>query len=185
MHFSRLVTLVILGAAACSSGARAPNDGGGETDFAALIAQYSTWTQRTDKPVSISNDIFALCRSPTLPEQTFVDSEHGRHRYLLDWLNPGAVTGFAAQGSKPFPVGAAIVKEKLVSTASGYELAARGIMVKRMPGFDVKHVDWDFAYWEPSSGVVSGSDQSQYCAGCHASAASTDFIFLDDSWRRP
>jgi len=154
-------------------------------DFAALIAQYPSWTKRTDKPVSISSEIFALCRSPTPREQKFADSEHGKLRYLLDWLNPGAVTGLADRGAKPFPVGAAIVKEKLVSTATGYELAARGIMVKRAPGFDTQFGDWEFAYWEAATGIVTGKEQSQYCAGCHASTQSTDFVFVDDSWRRP
>jgi hypothetical protein len=117
-----------------------------------------------------------------LPEQAFVDSEHGG-LYLLDWLNAGAQQGYE-QKSKPFPVGAVIVKEKLSTKGGGFTLAALGIMIKHAPGFDTAHGDWEFGYWEPESGMLSGQAESAYCGGCHASSSS-DFVFLDSSWRTP
>lgn len=149
------------------------------------IAEYRTWQQRTAQPLAISAEIFSLCRLPTLPEQQFAASEHGQNRALLDWLTPGAVAGFAANGATPFPVGAAIVKEKLVSSSSGYTLAALGVMIKRQPGFDTPHADWEFAYWEQAPGLLQGAPEAEYCGGCHAGARATDFVFLDESWRMP
>jgi hypothetical protein len=149
------------------------------------IADYRTWQPRTAQPIAISAEIFSLCRLPTLPEQQFASSEHGQGRALLDWLTPGAAAGFAAQGAAPFSVGAAIVKEKLVTSAAGYALAALGVMIKRPPGFDAAHGDWEFAYWEQAPGLLKGPDEAEYCGGCHAGPGATDFVFLDETWRTP
>jgi hypothetical protein len=119
---------------------------------------------------------------PTLPETEFTKSVHGKELYLLDWLNAEAQAGYAQKGAAAFPVGATIVKEKLVrNSSSGFDLAALGIMVKRAAGFDSLHGDWEFGYWEPESGM---SSDAIACGSCH-SGSKTDFVFLDDSWRMP
>lgn len=154
--------------------------------FAGVMAAYPTWQRRTPEPVPLSEEIFALCRAPNAAEQKFIESEHGKRRLVLDWLNPAAMTGYADKGKTPFPAGAAIVKEKLVHEASGaVTLVARGMMIKRGPGFDPLHGDWEFAYWEPAAGISTGAAQAQSCGGCHAGAQSTDFVFFDQDWRRP
>jgi hypothetical protein len=158
---------------------------GNAPTLASIMTEYSTWTKRTAAPVAISSEIFALCRAPTTAEQQFVGSVHGNNRALLDWLNPAAASGIAAGGTAPFAVGAAIVKEKLVgSSAGGFTLAARGFMVKRAPGFDPSVGDWEFAYWEPSSGIVAGRTQTAACSACHANTRATDWVFMDQDWRR-
>jgi hypothetical protein len=150
----------------------------------ALLSQYREWQPRTPTPVNVSSDIFTLCRSPTLAENAFVDTEHGQGRMLMDWLNPTARAGFEAPGDQGFAPGAAIVKEKLSYRDGVAEpvLVAIGIMLKHEPGFDSEHGDWEFAYWEEAPGLIASPDQSAYCAACHASSL-TDFVFLDDSWR--
>ena len=143
---------------------------------------YPTFTRRTAEPEPISAEIFALCRLPTLPETEFTKSVHGKELYLLDWLNAEAQAGYAQKGAAEFPVGATIVKEKLVrNSSSGFDLAALGIMVKRAKGFDSLHGDWEFGYWESESGM---SSDAIACGSCH-SGSKTDFVFLDDSWRMP
>jgi len=171
-----------LAVTACSSGIGAGAD---TMTVERATAEYRTWQQRTAQPVAISEQIFSLCRLPTLPEQTFADSEHGKGRALLDWINPGAAAGFSAGGATAFPVGATIVKEKLVSASTGFTLAALGVMIKRPAGFDVTHGDWEFAYWEPAPGLMKGAPQAEYCGACHAGARATDFVFFDESWRTP
>lgn len=146
--------------------------------------RYKAFAQRTFEPEPISAEIFSLCRAPTAAEQAFAESVHGKELYLLDWLNEGAEARYAELGSAPFPVGAAIVKEKLVRSGTSYDVAALGIMIKRAPGFDAAHGDWEFGYWEPKTGLVAGESETTYCGACHASS-STDFVFLDDSWRTP
>jgi hypothetical protein len=155
--------------------------------FAAAIAEYQTWKRRTEQPVALAVDIFGLCRSPSLAEMQFLDSEHGvDQRLVLDWLNPGAVTAYQHKDTLPFVVGAAIVKEKLVRDSDGtLTLVARGVMIKRDAGFDAAHGDWEFAYWEPSAGLLAGPAESKHCGDCHAAAQATDFVFFDQAWRRP
>ena len=150
----------------------------------AARAAYRGWQQRTDEPVNISAEIFSLCRSPTAAEQAFVASEHGDELYLLDWVNEEAAAGFDAGAGAPFPVGAAIVKEKLARDGSDYLLVALGLMVKREAGFDPTHGDWEFGYWQPEGGMSSGASTNQYCGACHATST-TDFVFLDETWRIP
>lgn len=73
------------------------------------------------------------------------------------------------------------MKEKYIpgTTAGQFKLAALGFMIKHDAGFATTHGDWEYAYWEPELGVISTSEQSTYCAGCHASAAETDSVFVD------
>jgi hypothetical protein len=147
-----------------------------------LLSEYRNWQPFTAEPINVSAEIFSLCRSPTLAENAFVDTEHGQHM-LMDWLNPGARAGFEALGTRDFAPGSAIVKEKLDYRPNAEPLlVAIGIMLKHEPGFDPEHGDWEFGYWEEEPGLIDGPDQSAYCADCHASSP-TDFVFLDDSWR--
>ena len=154
---------------------------------AAAIADYQSWKRRTDQPEPLATEIFGLCRSPSLAEMGFLDSEHGvQQRLVLDWLNPGAAAAYEHRDSLPFPVGAAIVKEKLVRETTGaLVLVARGVMIKREPGFDAAHGDWEFAYWEPTAGLLTGPVESKHCGDCHLGAQPTDFVFFDQAWRRP
>lgn len=169
------------GSAATSSDAGAGGERPGIPDIAAIMAEYHAYEPQTLKPEPVSAYIFGLCRLPTLPEQAFAESEHGDERYLQDWANELAVEGIARRGQPAFGPGAIIVKEKYVPGASSGEftLAALGFMIKRDPGFAPSHQDWDYAYWEPELGVIATSEQSNYCAGCHAGAAETDAVFVD------
>jgi hypothetical protein len=152
--------------------------------LATLLEQYRAWPTRYSAPQSISSEIFGLCRLPSLAEQRFADSKHGDGLMLQDYLSPSAKQGFDTKVT-PFAMGAAIVKEKLAAEAgASFMVVARGLMLKRGPGFDPAHGDWEFGYWEASTGLSTGSETQSYCGGCHASA-STDFVFLDQSWRRP
>ena len=63
-------------------------------------------------------------------------------------------------------------------------MVALGLMIKRGPGFDPAHGDWDFGYWEPASGLASGAEPAQHCGNCHA-GSKTDYVFVDMSWRYP
>jgi hypothetical protein len=169
------------GSAATASDAGAGGETPGVPDIATIMAAYHSYAPQTERPEPVSSYIFGLCRLPTLPERAFADSEHGDERYLRDWANELAVDGIARRGAPPFAPGAIIVKEKHVPGASSgeFKLAALGFMIKREAGFAVEHQDWDYAYWEPELGVIATSEQSAYCAGCHAGAAETDSVFVD------
>lgn len=179
------------GATDPTAGSSSTSDGGeagthgSDLDDTTLLEQargsYAAWEKRTEDPQPISAEIFALCRGPTQAEEDFVASEHGDMLYLLDWLDPGAAAVFAGASSGPFPVGATIVKEKLVLESGGYILHALGLMLKREPGFDPAHGDWQFGYWNATDGMIAGAAENAHCGNCHA-GSSTDFVFMDASW---
>lgn len=152
--------------------------------LASAKQSYLTWKRHSEMPQGISSEIFSLCRSPSHPETAFVASVHGDKLYLLDWLNDAAVRGSATMASSAFPVGAALVKEKLTLKPDGkFELSALGLMIKHEPGFDPAHGDWEFGYWAASQGPSTAPERATECAGCHA-ASKTDFVYLDQSWRK-
>jgi hypothetical protein len=149
-------------------------------DIEAILKSYRTFSPLTPEPVDVSGYIFGLCRLPTLPENEFLASVHGDGRFLQDWANAAAQAGLQARGTPAFPVGAAIVKEKYAgAAASEADLVALGIMIKRDPGFDSAHGDWEYAYYEPALGVIRTTEQSSYCAACHAGASASDYVFVD------
>lgn len=152
----------------------------GPLDVDTILNSYRAFTPVTAEPVNVSGYIFGLCRLPTLPENEFLASIHGDGRYLQDWANAGAQAGLRARGAPAFPVGSVIVKEKYAGAAATQaDLVALGIMIKRDPGFDSAHGDWDYAYYEPALGVVQTTEQSSYCTACHAGASATDYVFVD------
>lgn len=144
-----------------------------------IMDSYRRWQPQSAEPLPISAYIFGLCRLPTLPEREFAESEHGDGRYLRDWANPAAVAGISRRGAPPFAAGSVIVKEKYVASDTGLELVAIAMMIKREQGFAPAHGDWDYAYYEPELGMIETKEQSEYCSGCHAAAAETDFVFVD------
>lgn len=149
-------------------------------DVETILESYRSFAPLTPEPVGVSSYIFGLCRLPTLPEQEFLESVHGDGRFLQDFANASAQAGLQSRGVPPFPAGAVIVKEKYAGpSASQSDLVAIGMMIKRAPGFDAAHGDWDYAYYEPALGVVQTAEQSRYCAGCHAGASETDYVFVD------
>ena len=89
-----------------SSTGAAPEAGQADTghtdpmaDLSTIMAQYKSWQPQASAPENISSYIFALCRAPTLNENAFSMSEHGKERYLLDWANPAAVDGIQKKGA--------------------------------------------------------------------------------------
>jgi hypothetical protein len=169
--------------------AGAPDEAGGAAgagadsaplDVPTILDSYRSWAPQTAEPVNVTGYIFGLCRSPTLPEQAFLESEHGDGRYLQDWANPAAVAGIAARGAPAFAAGSVIVKEKYAELPDNEaDLVAIGLMIKREPGFNPARGDWDYAYFEPELGIVQTEEQSAYCAGCHSGASATDQVYVD------
>jgi Cytochrome P460 len=145
-----------------------------------VLDTYRSYAPQTPAPVNVSGYIFGLCRLPTLRETEFEASIHGDGRYLRDWANDVAVQGIATRGEPKFPVGSVIVKEKYAGPqAEQADLVAIALMIKRQAGFDPAHGDWDYAYYEPSLGVVQTTEQTAYCGQCHAAASASDFVFVD------
>jgi hypothetical protein len=53
-------------------------------------------------------------------------------------------------------------------------------MVKRSSGYDAKHGDWEYFYFENPAKIESGRISS--CVQCHDSAKKQDYVF--GTWRK-
>ena len=62
-----------------------------------------------------------------------------------------------------------------------YEMAnGVGGMIKRPAGYDPKHGDWEYFYFDDARKIESGRITS--CVQCHSSAKDKDYVF--GNWRK-
>ena len=111
----------------------------------------------------------------TTPSKGLLDTEQkatGPHtRAWVHVYANDAAAGTIAQKSPPFPVGSAIVKEKL---AGDFTVAEIGGMIKRAPGYDSANGDWEFFFRSSTGDFQSGKLAN--CIECH-NGAGRDHVF--------
>jgi hypothetical protein len=134
------------------------------------VIDYSGWPATTEQPFDVAEQQLALCRPPgTSPDL-------GPHKKpgLRIFANQVARDALSKE-PKSIPEGATVVKEKWGGDAD--RLLAYAAMIKRAPGYDPKHGDWEYVYVDfgGKSAVERGRIQS--CIRCHASAKSRDYLF--------
>ena len=129
-----------------------------------------------------------LCRGASKEEVDAARIKFGPHANtgILIYMNKLAAEAFGTN-TTAFPVGAVVVKQK---TIHGYfDKAGKhvreadtgvGGMVKRAPGYDPAHGDWEYFYFEDAKKIESGHIST--CVQCHSSAKSKDYIF--GTWRK-
>jgi hypothetical protein len=133
---------------------------------------------------------FTACRRPIKEMVARARKKSGPHTQsiILVYMNENAATAFEG-GSKVYPVGSAIVKQKALrghresnnGKPAKSVIAGVGGMIKRTAGFDPKNGDWENFYFEDPSKIESGKMQS--CTKCHRGAKTSDFVF--GSWSLP
>jgi hypothetical protein len=127
----------------------------------------------TPTPHLVSETIATLCTSPSPDLIARQAARTGPH---TDSLVNIYVSERAAQlldsSRRRFPEGIMILKEKLSPDG---DVAAVGGMIKRAPGFDRAHNDWEYFYAEKGRTMSKGLLQN--CVACHAKAGSTDYVY--------
>lgn len=160
----------------------------------AIADSYRKLTMRSNGYVPADGRTYDLCDSLALPSDEAVKKTHGPHakRYNGFYMNDLAFKAFESKAS--YPVGSIIVKEKAhqvadtnttlfdpeVVTETPHTVTGIGGMIKRAPGYDPKHGDWEYFYRSPTTPLESGRITS--CVNCHRMAAKKDFVF--GSWAR-
>lgn len=104
------------------------------------------------------------------------------HSSVSIFMSEDAAKTFLS-GVPPYATGAVIVKQKhrlayhLDGDFSKKVQPADGVggMVKREPGYDPEHGDWEYFYFEDPSEIESGRIAS--CVECHRAAKNTDYVF--------
>jgi len=150
-----------------------------------IAAGYTNFLQITKGIVFVNPELAMLCRGASREEIDAAGVRFGPHAStgILVFMNRLAADAFAANASV-YPVGAVIVKKKKVSASanddgSRVHAAETGVggMVKRVAGYDPKHGDWEYFFFEDTKRIESGRIAS--CVQCHSSAKDRDYVFGD------
>ncbi|MCF6312494.1 MAG: cytochrome P460 family protein [Verrucomicrobiales bacterium] len=110
--------------------------------------------------------------NPTVDPHTTADSHFNTKTHI--YVNTLA-DGVIARKTKSFPEGAVIVKEKLKLGVFDCTVSGIGGMIKRAPGYDSKHGDWEYFYGDETTPFSSGRIKN--CIECHVDARDTDYVF--------
>lgn len=143
---------------------------------------YAKWTALTREPVSVDQGLFLRCErsATTVKLEKELTEKYGPHfePSLKYFANPDAEKSLKANPKGVLPVGSTIVKEKRVGKSNSEPLLAYGAMIKREPGYDPEHGDWEYVYADFSKGkpkIERGKIQS--CINCHSIAKDRDYLY--------
>jgi hypothetical protein len=143
-----------------------------------LGIDYKDWPRVTEKPYQVKPALSMLCAPPPLATQN-----RGPHTdsAIVVRVNPVGLEYFKSR--KPVPVGTVVIKEKHTKG----QTVAVAAMLKRQPGYDPDHGDWEYAFEqlqpEAKRKVVRGKLSS--CIECHEGAKGTDYLFRPYLRRAP
>jgi hypothetical protein len=142
---------------------------------------FAGWPTATDHPVQVGPQFSADCRGPSPAELWLSEggtTRHGPHfeHSIVVRVNPGAMEEFKAV-DKPLPLGTTVVKEKHAGMFAKGPPAEYGAMIKREPGYDPPHGDWEYLYvvQKPEKKVIRGKLQN--CIECHSHVKDRDYVF--------
>ena len=147
-----------------------------------IATTFTNYVKVTKDPVFVNPELAMLCRGASKEEVETARNKYSPHANtkILIYMNKSAADAFATNATV-FPVGAVVVKQK---TILGYRENGKwvrdtdtgvGGMVKRSPGYDPAHGDWEYFYFEDPKKIESGRISS--CVQCHESAKDKDHVF--------
>lgn len=183
--------LVLAGFCGCSPSEEdaASPDNSASPVVADIARSYRRLEAMTKEPVLVDRKLAMLCVGVSQQQVEEAQKQSGPHAdtSVSIFMNEPAAVAFR-QSSTTYPVGSVIVKEKhglSYRPAGGLQKTAQihdgvGGMIKRAPGFDSAHGDWEYFYFEDASKIESGKIAS--CVQCHSGAAKTDHVF--GGWAR-
>ena len=142
-------------------------------------AVFSTWPRVTERPVRVTPQLSMLCAVPPrgarAPDVATSQADPHAEYSIVVRVSPDAVAAY--REGRPLPPGAVVVKEKYNDAAASGPLQAYGMMIKRAAGFNSRGGDWEYAYVALEGEPVMARGRLAGCAGCHASARRSDYLF--------
>jgi hypothetical protein len=152
-------------------------------DVRQVATGYRTFRTMTKESILVDPGLAMLCRGARQVEVEAARKVSGPHAHTAVniFMNSVATDAFG-KANATYPVGSIIVKEK---KALGYWSATQpsemakandgvGGMIKRPPGYDPTHGDWEYFYFEEANQIESGKIDA--CIQCHSGAAK-DYVF--------
>jgi hypothetical protein len=155
-----------------------------EPTVAAIAAEYRSYRKMTDADVFVNPELAMLCIGASQQHVEAARKTKGPHAHsaIGVYMNESAARTFAGNGGKYSP-GAVVVKQKTLLSTRDRSATGRarvvengvGGMVKRAPGFDPAHGDWEYFYFDDATKIEAGRMAS--CIECHRTAKGTDYVF--------
>ena len=92
-------------------------------------------------------------------------------------MNDLATLAIRTSKNPTFPVGATIVREKLLSERQ-LTPEVLAVMIKREKGFNPEAGDWEFLVVNGHANRLEKRQKQGECLACHSAAYNTDFVFI-------
>jgi hypothetical protein len=188
MNTSATTAAVIFLAGATWGWSQSSPSAAAQPSVSEVAVGFTNYQQITKSVIYVNSELALLCRGATKEQVEAARVKFGPHANtgILIYMNKLAADAFATNASG-FPVGAVIVKEKKIQgyidkggkRVHGADTGVGG-MVKRPPGYDPQHGDWEYLYFEDARKIESGRIGS--CVQCHSSAKDKDYVF--GTWRK-
>ena len=139
------------------------------------VDSYRSWRAMLADPRPVPFEMWTRCVAATAGDWDRAREKHGPHtqRFIRVYANPPAVQRLQGGNPAALPVGAVIVKEKLLAAADPAP-AGLAFMVKRGEGRFRDSGGWQFVYFPPGPDPVKTHEA---CAACHRVAAARDHVF--------
>jgi hypothetical protein len=141
-------------------------------------AVFATWPRVTETPVRVSAALAMLCSAlPASQARGRAAEPNGPHAEyaIVVRVSPDGIDAY--REGRPLPRGAVVVKEKYADASASGPMQAYALMAKRPAGFDPARGDWEYAFVTAAREPVVARGRLAGCAGCHASARSSDYLF--------
>lgn len=155
-----------------------------DADMAAkIVREYASWTPLLQSARNINLSLVLLCRTMTAEEQAYTRSDHAKY-YVQVYVNPVGAAAIRQEGTRVFPKGTIIVKEKLaedtrlLKIGTGPKPVGLGIMIKREKNFDPEGGDWEYLYVDEKGTVTRDHKQLEHCRACHSAQTERDAVFF-------
>lgn len=145
------------------------------------LPDYSSWKALTAQPIRVDPAIFTRCAPPDAATRQIAKAR-GPHFVpaVKVFASPGVAEALQAGAKTPLPVGTTIVKEKYGNEKDG-KPSAYAAMIKREPGFDAEHGDWEYLFVEfgekPAEKPIVTRGAIKSCVGYHSLAKEKDYLF--------
>jgi|GEM_PF-2849865 len=139
------------------------------------FADHKKWTRLTNEPINVSPLLWGLCRLPTKEETALLESDH-KDRFINVYVNTIGESAMRKEGTRVFPSGSVIVKEKLLEKNDS-TAAALGVMIK------ISASEWEFVYQEKNT--VTRGNELKHCQACHSAQAERDSVFYPKPFLNP
>jgi hypothetical protein len=146
-----------------------------------LLEGYARYACLTPPDYEVDAGLLMLCRGANPTDVVEAEKHTGPHAFAqVRVLMNLSAEAAQKSGTKTFPVGAVVVKEKVAHPYPYLPDAPRRLsgvtgMIKRAPGYDPANGDWEYFIQETGAPLEKGKIVT--CIGCHQKAPGPDHLF--------